>query len=530
MKRRLEHALASRLTVATSLLLLLVLAGLQYRWTGRIAEADLERQRADLTAAATNLQTEIELELRHMAMSFRPGTGAASDLVDRFDAWREVATHATLLRDVWVCEPGPAPRAVHLDAARGAASAAELPEEIAALVARHPGTGAAIDPELLAFVLPPGMPGHHERSACVILRLDRAVLAESLVPDLVARHFPDTGYDVTLRDPRGTVVFTRGTPVDVAAADVTVALLDPPPMRGMGGPPWMHHGHAGASSRAAWILAVAHHAGSLARAIDHARVHNLTISLFILGVLAVALVQASLATRRAENLARQQIEFVASVSHELRTPLTAVRTAGRNLADGVVTGDDAVREYGLLIESEGRRLSETVDNVMLHARMGSERAPRPDQLVDVAGLVEEVATEGPWTLSRAPVEIEHDSAPGLPAVRGDREALRRALVNLIDNAIRHGGPWVAIRARPAAGGVAILVEDHGPGIPGDDLARMFEPFWRGDHGRSGAGLGLALVREVAIAHGGRIEAGSRPEGPGAMFTLTLPGAASEARS
>jgi signal transduction histidine kinase len=248
------------------------------------------------------------------------------------------------------------------------------------------------------------------------------------------------------------------------------------------------------------------------------------VGIAILTVLAFALVQAGVATRRAQALARQQVDFVGAMSHELRTPLTAVRAAGRNLADGVVAGDEAVRRYGVMIETEGRRLSEMVENVMLHARMGSgARAAAPRERVDLRELLSEVATAGPWALSQAPVEIRCDVDEGLPPLQGDRGALRRALVNLVDNAVKHGGArGIAIRARAEPGGVGITVEDRGPGIAPGDEARIFEPFYRASHAGGGAGLGLALVKEVAEAHGGSVRAGRPSGGTGAALTMHLP--------
>ena len=118
------------------------------------------------------------------------------------------------------------------------------------------------------------------------------------------------------------------------------------------------------SAGARWRLLVKHPAGSLEAAVDAARRRNVLISSGILGLLAASMVMLVVSTRRAQQLARQQMEFVAAVSHELRTPLAVVRSAADNLADGVVHDEEQVRQYGALVRSEGRRLTEMVEQIL----------------------------------------------------------------------------------------------------------------------------------------------------------------------
>ncbi|MES1211417.1 MAG: HAMP domain-containing sensor histidine kinase, partial [Acidobacteriota bacterium] len=236
---------------------------------------------------------------------------------------------------------------------------------------------------------------------------------------------------------------------------------------------------------------------------------------------------------RAQRLARQQMEFVAGVTHELHTPLTAIRSAGQNLADGVVADPQQVKRYGALVEREGRRLSDMVAQALELAGIQSGRRvyhPRPEEvtllldgaLEDCRPLIKE---------SRTTVTVAIPA--GLPPVLADGEALRRALRNLIENAARYGGPTpaeVEIHGLPAANPrapptVQVAVCDRGPGVPEAERERIFEPFYRlPGHAEQagGVGLGLSLVRQIAQRHRGRVHVEPR-DGGGSRFVITLPG-------
>jgi signal transduction histidine kinase len=155
--------------------------------------------------------------------------------------------------------------------------------------------------------------------------------------------------------------------------------------------------------------------------------------------------------------------------------------------------------------------------------------PRPE---DLAGLVDDALEDCRPLLEERKVRVDCEVPPGLPPVLADGEALRRALRNLIENAVRHGKPangdeaWVGVQARQVPGGIEIAVSDRGPGIRREDLPHLFEPFYRGRDasasGVPGSGVGLSLVRHVVEALGGTV--GVSTEGPGTAFTLQLPAA------
>ena len=143
--------------------------------------------------------------------------------------------------------------------------------------------------------------------------------------------------------------------------------------------------------------------------------------------------------------------------------------------------------------------------------------------MDPGAVIEDAIAQCRWLAEERGVHVESAAPPALPAVRGNRAAVTRAVQNLVANAIRHGGDgqWVGIRAAADDGFVAITVEDHGPGIPAADLPHLFEPFYRGRNAQTrGSGLGLTIVDRIARAHGGSVTVAKRRE-RGAEFTLRL---------
>lgn len=300
----------------------------------------------------------------------------------------------------------------------------------------------------------------------------------------------------------------------------------PPPREGRGprnkafgrrGPPPDEPGHKRLLAR--------HKSGSLEALVAAAQRRNLAVSgailLLILGI-AAALVTL---TRRSQALADAQIGFVAGVSHELRTPLTVIRTAAFNLRKPAFQSrPDQIERYSDLIASESRKLENLIDQVLRFASGKAGHAVRELRPTALGPLVESEVAAMP--AGHFEVHIEQD----LPLLPADEQALRHAVRNLLDNAVRYGG-GEPIRVHVRSGIVnrfphlSIEVADGGPGIPPDEIARVFEPFFRGSRALRdqihGTGLGLNLVKTIAEAHGGEVAVRSRP-GDGAHFLIHLP--------
>jgi two-component system, OmpR family, sensor kinase len=223
-----------------------------------------------------------------------------------------------------------------------------------------------------------------------------------------------------------------------------------------------------------------------------------------------------------------QRAFIADASHELRTPLTVIRGQLEVLAAQSEPSVQEVRRVERLLQSEVARVTRLVDDLLLLAKAEQTEFLRREA-VDLPSFVEEL-WDGLSLIADRRFELGSIPAGMLQA---DPDRLAQALRNLLGNAIEHTEPDSGLvklsvhRAPgPQSGGIAFTVEDDGPGIPANQLERVFDRFHRTDAARDrasgGAGLGLAIVRAIAEAHGGTVSAASAAAG-GARFDLMLPG-------
>ena len=227
-----------------------------------------------------------------------------------------------------------------------------------------------------------------------------------------------------------------------------------------------------------------------------------------------------LLTRLEEGLQRER-DFVADAGHELRMPLALLRTE-LELALRHADSQDELRDAVRRSAREVDRLTQLAEDLLLMAR--SERGQLPLKLEPVPAddLLASVVRRFAWRAEESRRELAHE-APDRLVLEGDRLRLEQALGNLVDNALRHGDGSIRLRASASNGAVELHVQDDGLGFPDPFLAHAFERFRRADTARSGggAGLGLAIVRLIADAHGGSAEAKNLP-GRGADVWLTLP--------
>jgi len=227
------------------------------------------------------------------------------------------------------------------------------------------------------------------------------------------------------------------------------------------------------------------------------------------------------------DAARQRADFAANVSHELRSPITQIRLRGEALQLGLVDpGSDTDRHYDAIVH-EAERLSRLVDNVLDFSAIerGAKRYHmRPDDLnVAVFHAVEAARP----ALEERSMEVVLELPEDLPPLWLDREAIGQVLTNLLSNATKYGasGGWVHIRVAESDRGVSLSVSDRGMGIAEEDVAQVFDDFFRSTdpevRRRRGTGIGLAIVRYIVEAHGGDISVESML-GQGTTFVINFP--------
>jgi signal transduction histidine kinase len=415
--------------------------------------------------------------------------------------------------------------------------------------------------------------------AFIVLELDRGFMVNTMLPSLVERHFAVDDYHVAVTDGHsaGPPIFTKGlaagTTIRQSDADATTpffgirmdgfkdaiaalkpvagaaAVLTPSDttsapsasapgqvsivvQQGRAGVETMRTANVQYGDRGAWQIVLQHPAGSLEAAVSRARVRNLSLSFGVLAVLAAGVFLITINAQRAERLAAQQIDFVATVSHELRTPLAVIRSAAQNLSAGVVHEPGQARRYGELIDGEGRRLTDMIEQVLTYAGLSGRRPLTTTAPTDVVAFAQEVVASWDALIRDAGFTVDVTAAGDVPSVLIDEGMFRSALNNLIANALKYGagGSWLGVDVRLGAGKsgkkeVRVSVSDRGRGIDPPDLPHIFDAFYRGQYAKDrqihGNGLGLSLVERIAEAHGGRVSVTSTP-GAGATFTLHLP--------
>lgn len=579
-----QSGVALTAAVAATLILLAVLATLQYRWAGELSEAERGRLSAGARNRAEAMSREFDREITRAFSGLAiPPEGADSRYAERYDAWRRGAAYPAMVGGIFAARrEGATLRVTRYSPEQRAFVAAEWPpglravrERLEELVAGAPfgpperggrrrapgpivdeafalvsfpfGPGPGMEGGMVTSLRSGGRPDRADRGSqrlvfsafrpdlLTVIALDRDAIVGRILPALAERHFTgETGLDYDLQivrqeAPREVVWRSRAGAPRGADPDAVTGLFDlrfegvePGGIRGFG------RARAHTEETGAWRLLVSHRAGPLDDVVAAARRRNLLVSFGVLVLLGASMGLVVASSQRARRLADRQMEFVAAVSHELRTPVSVIRATSENLADGITREATQVREYGIVIRDEAVRLGDMIERVLEFAGTIARRSPLRQDDVDVARLVEDSLGAFEATLRERGFGVEKDVAPALPGVRGDALSLRRAIDNLVENAVKYGerGRWLAVRATAAEGGrtVRLTIEDHGAGIAASDLPRLFEPFFRGRDARGrGFGLGLSLVHRVVEDHGGRLSVRSEP-GRGTTFTIDLPAA------
>jgi signal transduction histidine kinase len=533
------------------LALLLVLAWLQYRWTGALSRAEAERLRFGLSSSLARFGGELDFELARVLRAF--SMRSSSELSDALAEFQREAHYPEMVSDLYRLRfDGGRFEVVRLEEDGTFEKVAPTPEFLRlrerADALRNPHRGrprgpgpplALVSSDPVSIVVPARFDPRERGPEATMVVLRNDVIAERLLPDIAARVFGEepVEFDIVVADEAGRVVFSSrdNSSEVIRSADASSRLLS---LRSAVGRPRGPRGHGPGPGRppppppldrdeGPWTVFARHRMGSLDAVVGRARAFNLALGSGVLFLLGTSIVLLTISARRATELSERKTEFVAGVSHELRTPLAVIRSAAQNLADGSVSGGPQVRRYGGLIEAEGRRLEDLVEKVLELAGVESQTRSSPRERVSAAGVVEAAIADSAADARERGVEVEAAFPDAELFVLGDPEALRRGVANLVANAIKHGGEQNSVKVAVSglAGEVAISVTDRGPGIPVSEMPRLFEAFYRGRRAREeqirGSGLGLSLVQQVAREHGGRVEVDSSP-GNGSVFSIVLP--------
>ena len=564
--------------IAVLVALLALLAILQYRWLGQISIAERQTMQTNLRNQARGLQEEINSEVDRAGSRLRispAGLRSESwdELAERYARWKNAATYPGLIKALFLTHVDRDGyfALMQLDEASKQFKPTPWPEKFSDIRSRfepshissgsererkEPGPfasrefGSLIEhgytvesiPAVVRFTVEldtiqgpnpqearkrvgPEMINEFLRAPLAIAVLDIDYIKQVVVPALFQRRFTVGGsldYDMAIvyraaqedKTEKAAREFGSGPP---EGGDATINMFSLGSTEFTRGPRWQ--------------IVISHRAGSLDAAVAQARRRNLIASFGILSLLAVSLVVIIISSRRAQRLARKQMDFVAGVSHEFRTPLAVIHAISENLADGLITDKQQIEQCGEVIRNDTRRLAGMVEQVLEFAGASRGKSLYQPHPVDVKELIDQALAANPILESQNGWRVEKEIESNLPEVMADPAALRSAVRNIIDNAVKYGGAsnWIGIKAQTQAGDharrVEITIADRGIGISDSDLPHIFEPFYRGRAVVAaqvpGNGLGLSLVKNIVEAHGGTIAVSSVP-GEGSAFSLSLP--------
>jgi signal transduction histidine kinase len=562
--------ITSALPIAGLITMLLALAVLQLRWSMKVSEAERGRLQQNLQRSTSSFQLAFAQDLLGICQTLqaaqpREPAVLVGRLFDRYAVWHRMSRHAELIGSLYIWPqsngrtdtllkfnpqtrklvPVAWPESLLSFSTQTRVRTNMLPrysqawvwdERVPALI--HPiyALGSNKDPKR------PRLFGY------LFIVFSPQDFEQVYLPDLGRKYFPlSNGFVFQLIGHNGNherrVVYQSDKHVpDVpfAHADAIIPLLDNlmpyrtaprPPSSAM--IPGVVPGpvQLSVSDISRWEISVRYRAGSVDAAVIGMRRRDLAVSAVVLVMLLVSLITILVATRRARRLAQIQMEFASEVSHELRTPLAVIRSAAENLADGVVTEGDRVRDYGVLIHKESQHLSGMVDHILDFAQMHSDVLRYRLENAAVTDIVEKVlAIERPLIQS-AGVLMEVNIPDDLPMLLTNAPILQQCLQNLLSNALKYGSDGrrifldVSTVHENGEDRVLICVKDFGAGIAPEELSHIYEPFYRARDARDsqirGTGLGLSLTRKMMEGLHGRITVESSP-GKGSAFTLHVP--------
>lgn len=240
-----------------------------------------------------------------------------------------------------------------------------------------------------------------------------------------------------------------------------------------------------------------------------------------IGYLAEAINGMSEKAAVAEN---NRTEFISQISHELRTPLTAITGWAETIAFDPAVQGDSLRGINI-ITKEAERLTNMVKELLEFTRIQDGRFNLRLELIDIAAELEDALFTYGELMRQSGMQVNYTAPDNeIALIPGDPERLKQVFLNLLDNAMKHGGEGekIDVALKEDNGRVVITVRDYGPGIPKGELPHVKEKFYKGSSKNRGTGIGLAVCDEIVTRHKGSLNIDNAPEGRGCVVTITLP--------
>jgi len=556
--------------------LLPVLVWLQYHWLGQLSEAEKVRMQANLEISTKHFCENFDGNMTTVYQAFsQPGISNPESITHTWRLWRQKSGYPALIDSIYKIKSERMQISV-LDTALAVFNKMKWPDFLQKYVhyfdsgdpENHMKIMALTNGPVLdsvSFILIP-IKDHwlditEKPEEYILISLNKKILLEEMIPDLVRQFFyyeDDLPYLVSIM---------KSDDMFYASDDqISMSAMDQPDAKSKIGK-WQSQNFVFATTdielkpfnaikktikeevsinRLAikivredsnsesnltryfishlpyWELRVKHKMGSLESVISRNRQFNISISSGILLILIIALLLTLFSAKKLEALARRQMEFVAGVTHELRTPLAVIRSAGENIADGLVKEENQIQKYGEVIRDEGRRLSESVEQALQFAGINSALKKYTTETIYLDNFFNDLKEN--IDFKKCEFEIITNS-PKIE-IQSDKEALSTVFSNLIQNAIKFskdsGKVIVELQKRDQQIDVSII--DMGIGIPVKDIKYIFDPFYRADNAASqqisGYGLGLSVAKSILTALDAEIKVESNPE-TGTIFVVSF---------
>jgi two-component system phosphate regulon sensor histidine kinase PhoR len=343
---------------------------------------------------------------------------------------------------------------------------------------------------------------HEGKTYYLVLKISIEYLVNEVFPDKLQ---PLEGkYLYCVRDERGRVVF--GAPLYESGKFLYEASF----------PTTLYEWHLQVAPAPAGLLVTEERAR---------RRSEYTLITLTLGIILAGTVFLLYVNRREHRANQLKSDFISNVSHELKTPLSLIRMFGEMISLGKLKSPEKAKEYAEIITRESERLTRLIDNVLDFSRMERGSSAYEFQVGHLGEVVERSLDVYRHRVEREGFKLVTKIDPDLPPALIDENAMTLLLLNLLENAVKYGKEEISVYLGQVGESLRLVVSDQGPGIPRDEQKRIFDRFYRTRDARGtnvrGSGIGLALVKHIAEAHGGGVTVES-DTGRGASFIVDVP--------